>query len=278
MIDKIKHEELRERFNPDGSVLRIHQLRLLEMLKYLDNICRKNNISYWLGSGSLLGAVRHGGFIPWDDDVDIEMLKVDYDKFLKVMYLTKNDKYVLQTHDTDPCFFAPFAKLRDLNSCLEELNGVDLHYKYKGAFIDIFPIEPSSTAFLLQISGLFQRILYNISKRISNFLLCKIITTPLFFFNNSIVFPVLSFVSRIRAKDCYRYVHGITYYSPRYDKDIFPLKEMVFEGYSFLVPFNSDEYLRKIYGDYKTLPNLEDLHIHTLKIESYSSEGDINSL
>ena len=69
MITDTLQNELRERYNPDGSILRKQQLRMLEMLQYIDFVCKKHNIRYWLCSGTLLGAVRHGGFIPWDDDV-----------------------------------------------------------------------------------------------------------------------------------------------------------------------------------------------------------------
>ena len=70
--------ELRKRFNPDGSLLRRQQLRMLELLEVIDVICRKHQIPYWLSSGTLIGAARHKGFIPWDDDLDIEMLRSDY--------------------------------------------------------------------------------------------------------------------------------------------------------------------------------------------------------
>ena len=69
-------DELRQRYNPEGSLLRRHQLRMLEILKEIDRICQKHRIDYWLSSGTLLGAVRHGGFIPWDDDLDIEMVPI----------------------------------------------------------------------------------------------------------------------------------------------------------------------------------------------------------
>ena len=74
----IDHQALRQRFNPDGSQLRKHQLRMLEILVVIDKICRKHQIPYWLSSGTLIGAVRHNGFIPWDDDLDIEMMRNDY--------------------------------------------------------------------------------------------------------------------------------------------------------------------------------------------------------
>ena len=61
--------ELRKRFNPDGSLLRRQQLRMLELLEVIDVICRKHQIPYWLSSGTLIGAARHKGFIPWDDDL-----------------------------------------------------------------------------------------------------------------------------------------------------------------------------------------------------------------
>ncbi|MDE6121888.1 MAG: LicD family protein, partial [Duncaniella dubosii] len=67
MIDPLIQQELRSRFNPDGSPLRSHQLLMLDMLKKIDRICAENNIKYWLSSGTCIGALRHGGFIPWDD-------------------------------------------------------------------------------------------------------------------------------------------------------------------------------------------------------------------
>ena len=72
VISSTENEALRQRFSPEGSPLRRHQDRMLEMMVWLDAVCRRHGIPYWLGSGTLLGAVRHGGFIPWDDDVDIE--------------------------------------------------------------------------------------------------------------------------------------------------------------------------------------------------------------
>ena len=69
-------QALRKKYNPDGSLLRNQQMELLEMLKILGDICDKNDIQWWLSSGTLLGAIRHQGFVPWDDDVDIERMKI----------------------------------------------------------------------------------------------------------------------------------------------------------------------------------------------------------
>ena len=74
--------DLRARFNPDGSLLRCQQLRMLEMLEAFDDICRRHHIRYWLSSGTALGCARHQGFIPWDDDLDVEMLREDYVRLL----------------------------------------------------------------------------------------------------------------------------------------------------------------------------------------------------
>ncbi|MDE6696570.1 MAG: LicD family protein, partial [Muribaculaceae bacterium] len=122
MIDNKIQAELRQRFNPDGSDLRKVQLRMLEMLKYVDKICRENNIKYWLSSGTCLGAVRHGGFIPWDDDVDIELEKTDFKRLIKI--LSKDNKYFLQTHSTDIEYLSPYAKLREKDSFLKEQNNI----------------------------------------------------------------------------------------------------------------------------------------------------------
>ena len=82
---------LNEKYNPEGSQLRKAQLRMLELLVFIDEVCRKNDIPYWLDSGTLLGAMRHGGFIPWDDDADICILRSDAERLEKIMMTEYND-------------------------------------------------------------------------------------------------------------------------------------------------------------------------------------------
>ena len=100
-----RERNLRARFNPDGSLLRRQQMRMLDILLEVDRICRKHNITYWLSSGTLIGAVRHKGFIPWDDDLDIEMLLPDYERLMKILPQELPDTMALQTQDTDPNYF-----------------------------------------------------------------------------------------------------------------------------------------------------------------------------
>lgn len=260
-------DSLRKRFNPDGSMLRKQQLRMLDMLKYVDAICKQNNINYWLSSGTLLGAVRHGGFIPWDDDLDIEMLKKDYDKFVKVLSVIKNDNYVLQTHETDSNYLAPYAKLRDLCSELKETNTNDLYYKYNGIYIDIFILEPSSSYILTKFSQKIQDILYRFNRINCKWL--RKFSLRLYYVFSRVLFWGLSCMTRINAKDQLRHVHGSSFTSPRYMNDLFPLKEIIFEDSFFPVPNNTDNYLKIIYGDYMALPDLDTVSNHVTKIEIY---------
>ena len=94
--------------------LRKLQLVQLDILNVIDDFCVKNNIKYSIAYGTILGAVRHGGFIPWDDDLDICMLREDYDKFIELW--KDSDEYILQNHNTDRDFTQSFTKIRKTNT------------------------------------------------------------------------------------------------------------------------------------------------------------------
>ena len=97
-------------YNPEGSLLRRDQMKMVEMLKVFSAICQKNDIKWWLCSGTLLGAARHKGFIPWDDDIDIAMMKKDYEKLKRVMRKWDSDEYFFQCMETDIEYVNPFAR------------------------------------------------------------------------------------------------------------------------------------------------------------------------
>ena len=257
MLDADLQAQLRERFNPEGSMLRLQQRRMLDILLHINGVCSKYGIKYWLSSGTLLGAVRHGGFIPWDDDLDIEMLREDFCKFIEVF--EDSDEFVLQTRKTDRYYMLPFAKVRDRYSLLDEM-GNNLNYKHKGLFVDIFCLEESprfayvgygvAMHLMLQLqrgrSGGFVRAMTTLNKR-------------LFYGSVYLLRPLL------RLLPCKRlnHLYGCgPRWRCRHIESIMPLSSVEFEGHTLPAPHDTDAYLSQMFGDYMALPNLNKLKIH----------------
>jgi lipopolysaccharide cholinephosphotransferase len=264
MIDSKKQEELRAKYNPDGSDLRIFQLRLLEILKFLDKICVENDIKYWLSSGTLLGAVRHGGFIPWDDDVDIELERKDYKKLIKILSNTKHEQFELQTYRNDHFYIAPFAKLRDKKSIIKEGNKEFL--RLNGCFVDIFPLERNNF-FSLKATFLLH---YGLLETLYPKWACKFIKYIYVYLKYvfiDILFPIIRFINYpLTKKGLLFHTYGVGFMKPRCVADIYPLNRIKFEGYEFNCPHSADGYLRKIYGNYMELPKNESAYrIHVVK-------------
>lgn len=112
----------------------------LDMAVEVDRICKKYQIPYFIIAGTLLGAVRHGGTIPWDDDLDIGMVRKDYERFLQVSKEEMREGYFVQTWDSDPGYGWPFAKMRKEDTVFIEKNARHTQ-AHQGIFIDIFPFD-----------------------------------------------------------------------------------------------------------------------------------------
>lgn len=260
--------ELKARFNPEGSPLRRQQERMLSMVVELDRICRKHNIPYFLYGGTLLGAIRHNGFIPWDDDLDVALLYDDYKRLMEVLPKELPSNIVLQSNDTDPNYFYFFAKLRDKHSYLEELSPYDKVFDEKGVYIDIFPFSKQAmwTHMLAEpLQGHTFKIFRtarNLEKAMKKI---RFITKM----NRRFVFPLLRFIGRIPLNRKLTYDYGIPFHITYDERHIFPLTTHEFEGVELSVPGNSHAILTTQYGDYMKLPNLDNVETHVKVLEFY---------
>lgn len=264
MIDEKTQAQLRAKYNPEGSMLRQHQLRMLEMLKYFDDLCQKHGIRYWLSSGNCIGVARHGGFIPWDDDIDVEMLREDYLKLEKVFKET--DDYVLQTWKNDKYYMHPYAKMRDKHSYISEY-GLDSLYKYTGVYIDVFILEKAPRFICKKYETIRWICIYPLSRKKNR------IYHILFFFLKYLYFlsiPILRFLFGNLHNNKLRHTYGTGWVDKTRDiETIFPLQRETFDKIKVNVPNKMDLYLTKIYGDYMKLPKkdmIQKPHIDKLKI------------
>lgn len=116
------------------------QKKELELFKAFVSVCEKHGLKYFLVGGSALGAIRHKGFIPWDDDIDVGMLREDYDKFVELQYEFEGTPYFIQNFKSDPCYIYNYGKLRDSSTTFIEDNFKN-HRINHGVWIDIFPID-----------------------------------------------------------------------------------------------------------------------------------------
>lgn len=260
LIDNQK--ELREQYNPDDSDLRKAQLRMLDMLSFIDNICKSENIKYWIDGGTLLGAMRHEGFIPWDDDMDICMPLEEYKRFKKYMLLHENRDFVLQCHETDPNYYQTWGVVRDLKYCLSDGSKRLANYKYQGVQIDIFPIDDKCNKTLWKITRFLFAWLVNAPLFEGRILkLFRWNVAPSFFFLTKVLVPFFQFITP-RDKKHLSHAYGDFWFWKWDKKDVYPLRDIVFEGRTFACPCNPDGYLRHIYGDWTQVPSKENIHTH----------------
>lgn len=263
--------ELRSKYNPDGSILRKAQLRMLDLLKFLDKICKENNIQYWLDSGTLLGAMRHGGFIPWDDDVDVCMMKEDAEKLKQIMEDKIWDGHVvLQTKDNDKHYYnISWMTLRDTKSEYLQDSFNHNRLKYRGMQVDIFVMEENANPTASKLGRFMNFGL--IEAPLSNWHGLKFLR-PFVPFNYQMVSKVIApLLSCIPGRQNSLLSCGVGCLFPNIQKksSVFPLSQVEFEGETFLAPANADEYLKAMFGNWNQVPSPDKIQTHNTQFKFY---------
>lgn len=252
------------------ETLRKLQLTEFGILKDFAKLADQNNLEYFLIGGTLLGAVRHKGFIPWDDDVDIGMPRKDYEKFIKICKTQLDSKYFLHCHKTDSKYWLPFAKIR-LNNTLFNEPAVSKLKAHKGIYIDIFPLDNAKRQ-----TSKMQRLQAYICKNLSVIILwrrgvdkkmderriirlafhiSKIFSIKML---NRMMHFVMSWNKNIQSDYFVGLASNYNYIEQTIPKSkYFSAKEIKFEGGKFHAPNDYDYVLRRIYKDYMKIPSPE---------------------
>lgn len=262
-------------FSDDVKVAEAQKI-MLELLVEFHKICVANNLTYWLDAGTLLGAVRHKGFIPWDDDCDVSMPREDYEKFLKLAPNFLSQNVFLQTKESDPGWNLDYAKLRRNDTILLGKTEDGSENYHHGIFLDIFPYDYYPSLWFMAWSR-WPRLLARRRKKNKKGSLKRILMG--LYTNVILCVPseITKFVMRYLRKRHYLYSKPeYDYFSYGLDTepclvrdtrkiDILPVKlgEKIFEGYDFYLPNKPDDVLKANFGaDYMTLPPLEKRHAH----------------
>lgn len=261
--------------NGQKITTRMVQDKLLIILKEIDRVCKKNNIDYFISDGTCLGAFRHQGFIPWDDDADVAMSLSDYKRFIKALDKDLGDDFVYHCYEKNKKYLVtwPAMKIRLKNTYIKEKNTL-LGNKCKdsdGLFVDVFIYDHMAKHRIFDIP----------LRTINAFLMLFIVLFENIYINPIPLKALFRFNARLYGKLCKKseyYADDITWvfnpihpYKMKYS-DIYPTRRIPFEDTELPVPNNCHNYLVAKYGKSYMTPPPEDkrygLHIKDINLDS----------
>lgn len=253
----------------DSILKRIHKIQV-EILDEIVRICEKYSLEYCLIGGTLLGAIRHKGFIPWDDDLDITMPRDSYEKFIRLCNSELNSKYLLDIYETNPDYWLPFAKVRKKNTAYVEKSRAHKKNIPHGIWVDIFPLDN-----VKHQNSILQFIQAKLVKGIKAYITIKQGYAAADDLKKLLFFNLLRFLSikhafAIQKKLMTLWNNQKTDYfvnlGSQYDyrkqtmpkSKYFPAVKVEFEGKYYNAPREWDFILRRIFEDYMQLPPEEE--------------------
>ena len=239
----------------------------VEILQSLHDFCEKNNLTYFLDCGTLIGCIRHGGFIPWDDDIDILMPRDDFEKLVATYH---EDGFTLFHYTKQSDFFYQYAKISKDGTSIDEVELPDI--KGMGVNIDVFIMDGMPDNIVLR--RIHQDVLAFFSKYRALMTRARnALPKAAFLFRWRWVDSFLNYLGRKYSPYETRYCGNITATTIRHKeipKECFASAILrPFEGKMFRVPVGYDEYLKRMYGDYMKLPP-ESKRISTHHFDAYS--------
>lgn len=240
--------------------LRTLQMKELDILKELDRICKKHNLKYYMAWGTAIGAVRHKGFIPWDDDIDVCMPMNDYKKFIEVCKTELSEPYFFQDVHTDENSPFIWGKIRNSNTC-SMIREMAVFPHNWGICIDIFPMIEYDKETISSFDKVLYKILnlcvhkrlndYGFGKYGLNTNKMKYIPMPIVKVVRDICFKIFT---RKRKNANYYYDICLLKDANIMPKEWFKPCEMQFEDQSFTIMEGYDAYLTRMYGNYMRIP------------------------
>ncbi len=260
-------QKFREYELSQGVTVRQLQMKLLEIFLYFKKICEENNLTYWCGGGTMLGAVRHKGFIPWDDDMDVFMPRKDYEiLYEKWGQVADTNHYMLVRSDEKHNYHHTAMNLVDIQSTYINRHNENEDI-YHGCYIDIIPFDGCPNSRIGRAMQVYHSIMYSVFN-------CQRLPDNQ---GKLLRYPVMLLLGLIRSPGrryrIWKYhqdkMTKYDFYTSKYvketissfkglfrlyDRGVFDTTDAEFEGIKIKIPAGYDYYMKQIYGDYMAMP------------------------